>query len=111
MAEHESRPARRSRPAATVAQLRGDIDRGRTGDKVSAPDPALSPLGTDDEAAGTPPGPRAIDMARREEGKAQAGDEPASSPRMQHSYGFVLALALLILLALIVIVWVTGHSR
>jgi hypothetical protein len=26
----------------------------RTGDKVDWPDPAMAPLGTDDEAAGTP---------------------------------------------------------
>jgi hypothetical protein len=39
----------------TLDQLRADIDSGRTGDKVSAPDPGMAPLGTDDEAAGTPP--------------------------------------------------------
>ena len=44
----------------TLEQLRADIDSGRTGDKVSAPDPAMAPLGTDDEAAGTPPSPAAI---------------------------------------------------
>jgi hypothetical protein len=27
----------------------------QTGDKVDRPDPAMAPLGTDDEAAGTPP--------------------------------------------------------
>ena len=37
---------------ATTDQLRHDIDQGRTGDKV--PDPAVAPLGTDEEAAGTP---------------------------------------------------------
>ena len=39
---------------ATVEQLRHEIDRGRTGDKVDFPDSAAAPLGTDDEAAGTP---------------------------------------------------------
>jgi hypothetical protein len=38
-----------------VDQLRHDIDRGRTGDKVDFPDPAAAPLGTDAEAAGRPP--------------------------------------------------------
>ncbi len=38
----------------TVEQLRNDIDRGRTGDKVEGVDPAAAPLGTDEEAAGTP---------------------------------------------------------
>jgi hypothetical protein len=49
---------------STTAQLRDDIDHGRTGDKVDALDPAVSPLGTDEEAAGTPPDPCAIEVAR-----------------------------------------------
>jgi hypothetical protein len=35
--------------------LRQTIDAGQTGDKVAASDPATSPLGTDDEAAGSRP--------------------------------------------------------
>lgn len=42
------------RHLSTTAALRGDIDSGRTGDKISHPDPAAAPLGTDDEAAGAP---------------------------------------------------------
>ena len=38
----------------TVSRLREDIDSGRTGDKIPWPDPAAAPLGTDEEAAGTP---------------------------------------------------------
>jgi len=34
--------------------LRDAIDRGESADKASFPDPAAAPLGTDDEAAGTP---------------------------------------------------------
>ncbi len=49
---------------STVEQLRDDIDHGRTGDKVDAPDPAAAPLGADEEAAGTPLGPGAVDAAR-----------------------------------------------
>ena len=52
-------------PGDTLEQLRADIDSGRTGDKVSAPDPAMAPLGTDEEAAGTPPSPAAIALTRR----------------------------------------------
>src|SRR3954453_22785310 len=52
-------------PHDTLEQLRADIDNGRTGDKVSGPDPAMAPLGTDDEAAGTPPSPASIALARR----------------------------------------------
>ncbi|MQT14689.1 hypothetical protein [Segnochrobactrum spirostomi] len=35
-------------------RLRKAIDGGRSGDKVPFSDPAAAPLGTDDEAAGTP---------------------------------------------------------
>lgn len=56
------RPPHSDRP--TVMQLKADIDSGATGDKVGVFDPGLSPLGTDDEAAGTPPKPHAVAMAR-----------------------------------------------
>ena len=48
----------------TVEQLRNDIDAGRTGDKIDWPDPAAVPLGADEEAAGTPPDPWAVETAR-----------------------------------------------
>jgi len=54
---------------ATAEQLRDDIDSGRTGDKVCAPDPTVAPLGTDDEAAGYPPSPEAIALARKLENR------------------------------------------
>lgn len=38
----------------TMDRLRHEIDRGQMGDKVAARDPAAAPLGTDEEAAGTP---------------------------------------------------------
>jgi hypothetical protein len=49
---------------STIEQLRDDIDHGRTCDKVDALDPAAAPLGADEEAAGTPPDPRAVEAAR-----------------------------------------------
>jgi hypothetical protein len=52
----------------TSAMLKGDIDSGRTGDKMAVFDPGLSPLGTDDEAAGTSPSPQRVALARRLEG-------------------------------------------
>lgn len=51
----------------TAAQLRHEIDRGAGADKVSYPDPAAAPLGTDDEAAGTPPTPEQLGTAAGEE--------------------------------------------
>ena len=47
--------------------LKADIDSGSTGDKVAHYDVGLSPLGTDDEAAGLPPSPERIALARRTE--------------------------------------------
>lgn len=62
---------------ATTAQLRGDIDAGRTGDKVCWPDPAAAPLGTDDEAGGSPTSPQAAAAARDyETGRTAPSHEP-----------------------------------
>ncbi|MCJ8144252.1 hypothetical protein MKI84_15120 [Ancylobacter sp. A5.8] len=61
---------------STAERLRADIDRGRTGDKVPFSDPAAAPLGTDDEAAGTPPGAREIALARAQE----TGGDPDRAP-------------------------------
>ena len=47
----------------TTDRLRHDIDRGRARDKVAFRDPAAAPLGTDDEAAGTPPAPESVQLA------------------------------------------------
>lgn len=49
------------------AGLRHAIDTGRTGDKVPVGDPAAAPLGTDEEAAGTPPSREAVAMALQQE--------------------------------------------
>jgi hypothetical protein len=62
---------------STTSQLRQDIDSGRTGDKVNWPDPAAAPLGTDDEAGGTPTPGHAIDIARAAEaGRSLRSDTP-----------------------------------
>ena len=60
--ERLDRPPDSNRP--TSAQLKADIDSGRTLDKVPFFDPGLSPLGTDDEAAGRPPSAFRIALAR-----------------------------------------------
>ncbi len=52
---------------STTAQLKGDINSGRTGDKNEVFDPGLSPLGTDEEAGGSPLKPEQVDLARRQE--------------------------------------------
>jgi hypothetical protein len=55
------------RSMSTVDRLRADIDAGRTGDKIPSSDSAAAPLGTDEEAAGTPVSSAAVAMARRAE--------------------------------------------
>jgi hypothetical protein len=81
----------------TLEQLRADIDRGRTGDKVSAPDPAMAPLGTDDEAARTPPSPAAIALTRRLE--TSHPHQPQPQTGLGHAWiliAFIIALAIAI---------------
>ena len=61
----------------TTQQLKADIDTGKTGDKVvEGFDLGLSPLGTDDEAAGSPNTPEQVAMARALE-KRGAPQPPA----------------------------------
>lgn len=67
------------RSGPTVAQLRDAIDRGRTGSKVPHRDPAAAPLGTDEEAAGTPPSPADIRLAMRHEVKNRGRHDPSGS--------------------------------
>lgn len=67
------------RPAETTAELKADIDAGRTGDKVDEFDLAAVPLGTDDEAAGTPASQARIALARATElppGPREPKDKP-----------------------------------
>jgi len=78
---------------STADQLRHDIDRGRTGDKVSWPDPASVPLGTDEEAAGTPLAPGDVAAARRAERRGL--HQPQSNTGLGHAWilvVFILAL-------------------
>ena len=55
--------------APNAAMLKGDLNTGATGDKNEVFDPGLSPLGTDEEAAGTPVTPARAKIARVQETK------------------------------------------
>jgi hypothetical protein len=57
--------------------LRDQIDSGKFRDKVAAPDPAASPLGTDDEAAGSPTPASTV--------KYESPAAPAHAPEGSHS--------------------------
>jgi hypothetical protein len=67
-------------PGATTAQLKADIDAGLTGDKVPEFDLAAAPLGTDDEAGGTPPSPEVIAHARESERQFPRATQSSSGP-------------------------------
>lgn len=89
-ARHRCKPdADRGAPAngpAAMNRLRDHIDRGGSADKVAAIDPAAAPLGTDAEAAGTPPTPDEVAMAREAEAHRAS---PARNPRKPASQSHV----------------------
>ena len=82
----------------TTARLRAEIDSGRTGDKVATIDPAAVPLGTDDEAAGTPPTAHAIALARSHELKYahDRGDQRKAGAALVYTAVLAVIAAILI---------------
>ncbi|MFU1478250.1 hypothetical protein ACM25N_11305 [Roseovarius sp. C7] len=63
--------------AKTSDRLREDIDAGKASDKQGFPDPAAAPLGTDAEAAGTPPTAEERRMAHDQEIAARPNADQA----------------------------------
>lgn len=92
----------RPRRSATVAQLKADIDGGRTMDKVAHPDPAAAPLGTDDEAGGYTPSPEQIGAARIQETQSQTAQKP------DRKEGIAILAAIPALLAILGAVLIAG---
>jgi hypothetical protein len=84
----------------TLDQLRADIDSGRTGDKVAAPDPAMASLGTDDEAAGTPPSSDAIALTQRLE--TSRPDEAEPQTGLGHAW---ILVAVVVMFASALVCW------
>lgn len=70
----------------TADRLRHEISSGRTGDKVPYPDPAAAPLGTDEEAAGTPPSDAEVERAERAEIGGNALRAPAVTDERVRDY-------------------------
>lgn len=68
------------RRAPNAAELRGHIDRGRTGDKTPGVDPAAAPMETDAEAGGSPPTPPEVEQALRAERRKVRGRRNAAEP-------------------------------
>ncbi|MEA2936091.1 MAG: hypothetical protein QOD74_2737 [Variibacter sp.] len=81
--------------------LRRAIDAGRTGDKVDFPDLATAPLGTDEEAAGTPLTREQVRTAVEQEtrpGQAHAQQRGGGAAWVLIACVAVLAIATLALL-------------
>ena len=90
---------------STLAQLKDDIDKGRTGDRARTGDPGLSMLGTDDEAGGHPNSPELIDQMRQlDGGRSHAGTDskhaPAAHDQNQKPGRVALFLTLAVLVGL-----------
>ncbi|MDB5643167.1 MAG: Excinuclease ATPase subunit [Hyphomicrobiales bacterium] len=81
---------------AGSAQLRGKIDAGVTGDKVAFPDPAASPLGTDDEAGGAPMRRDAVADAALQ---AAAARTPNTAPDQTGPWVWAIVVAGLLVIA------------
>lgn len=81
-----STPSERSGAAGAV-RLRDRIDRGAGGDKVAFKDPAAAPLGTDDEAAGTPPSAAQVSMAMQQEVDRSAIADRKPGPEDMQGHG------------------------
>jgi hypothetical protein len=65
MPKAEQRPP--SGEVRNVERLRHAINAGKSGDKRPMRDPAAAPLGTDEEAGGTPPTPEQVAEAAQHE--------------------------------------------
>ena len=78
--------------------LRHAIDSGRTGDKVDFPDPAAAPLGTDDEAAGTPPTRRDVAVSL-----AQESARPDLRPKATGHWPISILLGAIAIIAAVVL--------
>jgi len=81
----------------TTERLRADIDSGRTGEKVAASDPAAAPLGTDDEAGGTPPKPEDVALARSHELRHETPQDDDKKTGGAIFYATILASVMIIL--------------
>jgi hypothetical protein len=95
-------------PGPNAEMLRRNIDRGQAGSKVDYPDPAAAPLGTDDEAAGTPPSAAAVQAAHAQE----VGASPATTgSEDKHDAGsgiYVAIIAMVIAALSVVAVWLVS---
>ena len=99
-------------PVPNVAMLKGDINSGRTGDKNPVFDPGLSPLGTDDEAAGHPPSAVRVALARHYEtiGRWAKGARKTGATHNKHDGVPVVFLSFIAGLAVVFVVGIVAFA-
>jgi hypothetical protein len=93
------RPPLKEKP--NVERLRHAIDTGKTRDKARIPDPAAAPLGTDEEAGGTPPTPEQVAAAAQLEmaQRVLRGDDRTSDAVI------LIAVLLTVVVTVVAILW------
>ena len=96
---HERPPI--ARDAKNASRLRAPTDGDRPSDKISYPDPAAAPLGTDDEAAGTPAEPVRIEIAAQHESPRDSAGGDFSNPDRGRRLGMVLMVMAAVALAVV----------
>jgi hypothetical protein len=90
-------------PATNWSQVRDRIDRGETGDKKAAADPATAPLGTDAEAGGTSTRSEHVARSFAAE-RGSAAERAAAQGREVERPGRTLALLGLAAVAVVAVV-------
>lgn len=90
----------------TTEQLRIAIDRGLAGDKVDAADPAAAPLGTDDEAGGTPNTSEQVRLAASHELSQRPNQQAQRTSGLGHAWWLVGLSGALLALILAGCYWV-----
>jgi hypothetical protein len=90
-------------PPANPDQLRQRIDRGQGADKVDFPDPAAAPLGTEDEAAGTPITREQLQMALAHEARLEGGPAAARSGSQKNARSNLRFVLVLVVVGLLLI--------
>ena len=97
-AEAVTTPAPVSDTNPNMQMLKGDINSGRTGDKVGVFDPGMASLGTCEEAGGASLTPEQIKFAREQETKHRFPNGRPEHPSVDKNdstarYGFIGLIA------------------
>ena len=91
-----------------VAQLKGDINSGATGDKIPHVDVGAAMLGTCEEAGGAPPTPQQVKLARQNEAASEQV-RAAADPHGKRTWtlplygGIVAAICAVLVVGLVLI--------